>query len=68
MSYKVWSKLGKFRQKCHFLQKCDLFNLCDLSNFGAFNVNIEDFIGKNSEKMTTNDPSFSYQISCLDPF
>ena len=33
-------------------------HLCD--NFGAFNVNIEDFIGKNSEKMTKNNPSFSY--------
>ena len=29
-------------------------------NFGAFNINIEDFIGKNSEKITKNDPPFSY--------
>ena len=33
-------------------------HLCD--NFGVFNINIEDFIGKNSEKITKNDPPFSY--------
>ena len=33
-------------------------HLCD--NFGVFNINIEDFMDKNSEKITKNYPSFSY--------
>ena len=33
-------------------------HLCD--NFDAFNINIEDFICKNSKKITNNYPSISY--------
>ena len=33
-------------------------HLCD--NFGAFYINIDDFIGKNSEKIIKNYPSISY--------
>ena len=33
-------------------------HLCD--NFEAFNINIEDFIGKNNEKITKYYPSISY--------
>ena len=29
-------------------------------NFGAFNINIEDFIGKNSGKVTKTYPSIYY--------
>ena len=40
---------------------CDFIHglhLCD--NFGAFYINIDNFIGKNSEKITKNYPSISY--------
>ena len=40
---------------------CDYIHglhLCN--NFDVFNINIEDFIGENSKKITKNDPSFSY--------
>jgi len=40
---------------------CDFIHglhLCD--NFGAFNINIDDFIGKNSERINKNYPSISY--------
>ena len=34
------------------------FHLCD--KFGGFNINIEDFIGKNNEKITKNYPYVFY--------
>ena len=40
---------------------CDYIHglhLCD--NFGAFNINIDNFMGKYSEKITKNYPSISY--------
>ena len=46
----------------------DFFVICDSihslhlrNNFGAFNANVDDFIGKNSEKITKNYPSISYK-------
>ena len=55
----ILAKIFKNFQLQDFL--CDYIHglhLCD--NFGVFNINIEDFIGKNSEKITKNDPPFSY--------
>ena len=54
--------------KSHFCKKisssrffCDSIHslyLCD--NFGVFNINIDNFIGKNSEKITKNYPTIFY--------
>ena len=55
----ILPKIFKNFQVQDFL--CDYINglhLCD--NFGVFNINIEDFIAKNSEKITKNDFPFSY--------
>ena len=42
----------RFCDTIHGLHPCD--------NCDAFNTNIEDFIGKNSEKITNNQPTISY--------
>ena len=40
---------------------CDCIHGLHLfDNFGAFNINIENFIGRNSEKITNNYPSIPY--------
>ena len=53
------AKIFKNFQLQDFL--CDFIHglhLCD--NFSAFNININNFIGKNSEKITKNYPPISY--------
>ena len=41
---------------------CDYIHGLPLrDNFGAFNINIKDYMGKNSEKITKNFPSVSYK-------
>ena len=55
----IWPKFSTiFQLQDYFCDYTHGLRLCD--NFGVFNINIEDFIGKNSEKITKNDPSFSY--------
>ena len=41
---------SKFQLQDFFCDYIHGLHLCD--NFGVFNINIEDFIGKNSEKIT----------------
>ena len=48
----------KFQLQDFFCDYINGLHLCD--NFGVFNINIEGFIGKNSEKILKNDPPFSY--------
>ena len=48
----------KFQLQNFFGDYIHGLHLCD--NFGVFNINIEDFIDENSEKITKNDPPFSY--------
>ena len=58
----IWSILTKIFKKI-YLQDLFCDSIHDLylrDNFGAFNINIEDFIGKNSEKITKNYPSIFY--------
>ena len=60
---KFWQKTPFSFTKMRFIQDffCDSIHglhLCD--NFGAFNINIDDFIGKNSKKITKNYPSIFY--------
>ena len=55
----ILAKIFKnFQLQDFFCDHIHGLHLCD--NFGVFNINIEDFIGKNSEKITKNDPPFSY--------
>ena len=50
-----FQKMLPSRLFCDYIHGLHLFD-----NFGVFNINIEDIVRKNSEKITKNDPSFSY--------
>ena len=55
-----WPILTKIFRKFHLQSFYDYIDGLHLSdNYGIFNIIIEDFIGKNSEKITKIDPSFS---------
>ena len=48
----------KFKIQDLFCHSIYALHLCD--NFGAFNINIDDFIGKYSEKINKHYPFNSY--------
>ena len=58
----IWSILTKIVKNFHLQDFfCDSIHDRHLrDNFDAFNINIEDFIGKTSEKITKNYPSIFY--------